>query len=188
MLKKIVILASGGGSNAEQIIRYFENSKEVEVSAVISNKRNAGVFDRVQPFGIPCIWINKASFETAFLTDYLSVLKPDLIVLAGFLWKIPETLILNFPDKIINIHPALLPKFGGKGMYGNRIHQAVKEASEKHTGITIHLVNKDYDKGVIIFQKSIEILPNDSVEQISKKVLELEHRYFPKTIEQFLSK
>lgn len=187
MSKKIVILASGGGSNAEKIICHFEASKQVEVLAVISNKRDAGVFDRVKPFGIPCIWMDKNFFKKNLLTDYLSFLKPDLIILAGFLWKIPENLILKFSNKIVNIHPALLPKFGGKGMYGNRVHQAVKQASETHTGITIHLVNKNYDEGKVIFQAKVKISPNDSVEQIAKKVLELEHRHFPEIIAKLLN-
>lgn len=186
MEKKIVILASGGGTNAENIIQYFHAKKEVKVVSVLSNNRKAGVFERVESLGIPAIYYNNIAFGSGFLTDYLQVLKPDLIVLAGFLKKIPEELISLFPNKIINIHPALLPKFGGKGMYGMHVHRAVKEAEENESGITIHYVNEKYDDGAIIFQAKTTLERTDTPEGIAQKIHRLEQEHFPKVIAQLL--
>lgn len=185
-MKKIAVLASGNGSNAEEIISHFKKSKKAEVALIASNKKDAYVLERAKKHGIPYFIFNKADLEEGKLEERLVQQDIDLIVLAGFLLKVPDSLIDSFPDKIINIHPALLPKFGGKGMYGIRVHQAVIEKGEKKTGITIHYVNNNYDEGKVIFQESLDILPGDSPEDIAEKVHELEHKYFPKVIESLL--
>ncbi|MDB4642991.1 phosphoribosylglycinamide formyltransferase [Flavobacteriaceae bacterium] len=188
MQKKIIILASGNGSNAEKIIDFFESSSAVKVLSVISNKQGAGVFDRAKKFGVPAVLFKKKSFETNEVLSYLEELKPDLIVLAGFLLKIPKEFVLKFPNKIINIHPALLPKYGGKGMYGSNVHKAVKESGDLKTGITIHYVNENYDEGAIIFQAEVGLDASDSPETIATKVHALEHQHFPQVINQILRK
>ena len=187
MSKKIVILASGNGSNAEAIMRHFDSSTKIEVSSIISNNRDAGVFDRAKRFRVPCLWMDKNSFESDVVLDFLLTEQPDLIVLAGFLWKIPASLVQTFPNKIINIHPALLPKYGGKGMYGAHVHRAVKESGDTHTGITIHYVNEHYDEGGVIFQDQVEVVPADTADTIAQKVHQLEHKHFPVIIEQILT-
>jgi phosphoribosylglycinamide formyltransferase 1 len=187
MSKKIIILASGNGSNAEAIMRHFDSSTKIEVSSIISNNRQAGVFDRAKRFRVPCLWMDKNSFESDVVLDFLLTEQPDLIVLAGFLWRIPASLVQTFPNKIINIHPALLPKYGGKGMYGAHIHRAVKESGDTHTGITIHHVNEHYDEGGVIFQAQVEVGPSDTADTIAQKVHQLEHKYFPVIIEQLLT-
>jgi len=185
--KKIIILASGSGSNAENIVLYFKNHfKKVAIMKVFCNKKNAGVFEKMEKLNIPIAYLPKEKLESQ---PFLSTLKNDaidLIILAGFLLKIPKDWIKAFPKKIINIHPALLPKFGGKGMYGNKVHKAVKESNEKETGITIHYVNENYDEGAIIFQKSVPIDRNENVNQLAKKVQNLEHKYYSKTIDKLL--
>lgn len=185
-MKKIAVLASGSGSNAESIILHFKDSKKARVSLVASNKPEAFVLERAKKHLIPYFSFRKLDLEGGSVRDLLVQNKIDLVVLAGFLLKIPDNLIESFPDSIINIHPALLPKFGGKGMYGSFVHQAVKDLGEKKSGITIHYVNPHYDEGKIIFQKSVDILPEDSPEDIAKKVQVLEHKYFPKVIESLL--
>tara|TARA_B100001996_G_scaffold380192_1_gene367211 strand:- start:1124 stop:1696 length:573 start_codon:yes stop_codon:yes gene_type:complete len=186
-MKKIAILASGGGSNAESILKHFSLNKTISVSMVISNKRNAGVFDRAEKYNVPCLWLNDDALKKKILSNYLFKVKPDLIVLAGFLLKISSELIREFPRKIINIHPSLLPSYGGKGMFGDNVHKIVKKNGETQTGITIHYVNEEYDKGEIIFQKKVNISKNDSVNDISKKVQALEHLYYSRIIEKLLS-
>ena len=187
-LKRIVILASGSGSNAEKIITYFEERKTAKVAAVFTNKRAAQVLDRCDRLKVPAYYFNRASFVgTDQLLGMIQSLKPELIVLAGFLWKIPESFIRAFPDQIINIHPALLPKYGGKGMYGSKVHQAVKENKETETGITIHYVNENYDEGAIIFQAKTGLTPEDTLDTIASKVHELEYEHFPKVIEKLLT-
>lgn len=184
MAKKIIILASGGGTNAENIIRYFSTTQEINVHSVLCNKKEAGVFQRLKPFGIACLWFDAS--KPAFLSSYLLKHQPDLIVLAGYLRKIPESITTAFPNKIINIHPALLPKYGGKGMYGMYVHTAVKNAEEVKTGITIHYVNEHYDEGGIIVQEEVAIASNDTPTQIAAKVQQLEYKHFPKVIEELL--
>ncbi|MGB2304956.1 MAG: phosphoribosylglycinamide formyltransferase [Flavobacteriaceae bacterium] len=186
MQKKIVILASGNGSNAEKIIRRFHSSSEVNVLSILSNNRQAGVFDKAKSFGIPCLWVDKNFFKSEQFLSLMSAFNPDLIVLAGFLWKIPEALVQNFPQKIINIHPSLLPKYGGKGMYGAHVHQAVKDSGDDHSGITIHYVNEYYDQGAVIFQAKVKIDVTDGVVAIAEKVHQLEHKHFPEVIEKIL--
>lgn len=186
-MKKIVILASGSGSNAQKIIDYFRNRQEVVVSLIICNKDGAGVLGIARSEGIPTLVIERERF---FRGDhYLKLLQsfsPNLIVLAGFLWKIPVEWVQEFPQRMINIHPALLPKFGGKGMYGQFVHEAVLAAGEKETGITIHYVDELYDHGAPLFQASCAVEEGDTPESIAKKVQQLEHRHFPMVIDQVL--
>jgi len=187
-MKQIVILASGSGSNAENIITYFRESPKIKVTAVLTNKKEAKVLGRCDRLGVPAFYFNRTSFTNSdAVVQLLKGLSADLVVLAGFLWKIPENMIAAFPNKIINIHPALLPKYGGKGMYGEKVHQAVKENGEPETGITIHYVNENYDEGAIIFQAKTTINPSDDANSIAEKVHQLEYEHFPKIIEKLLS-
>ena len=181
---RIAIFASGSGSNAENIVHYFSGSSEFQFPLIISNQTNAYIHKRAETLKIPSFTFTKEQFFDAkpvleLLTEY----NIDAIVLAGFLLKIPTLLIQHFPDKIINIHPALLPKFGGKGMYGARVHQAVKEAGETETGITIHYVNENYDDGNIVFQARCPVSADDTAEMIAAKVHLLEYEYYPQIIE-----
>ena len=185
--KKIVVFASGSGSNAENIIRYFKNSRTAEVVSVLSNKPSAKVLDRAQKLNVTALYFDRTAFYNS--NDVLHILEdtnPDLIVLAGFLWLFPSFILEKFPNKVINLHPALLPKFGGKGMFGNNVHKAVLENKEKETGITIHYVNEKYDDGQIIFQKSFPISSEETLSSLTEKIHELEHRHFPKVIENLL--
>lgn len=187
-MKRVVILASGSGSNAENIVSYFKENAVIDVVAVLSNKKNAKVLERCEKLHVPAFYFNKQAFSGSdSLIRLLKGLNPDLIVLAGFLWKIPSSLIKAFPNQIINIHPALLPKYGGKGMYGNKVHQAVKDNLDSETGITIHYVNENYDEGAIIFQAATGVDPSDSVEDIANKVHQLEYEHFPEIIEKLLA-
>ena len=187
-MKRIVIFASGSGSNAENIISFFRKKPDVAVAAVLTNKSSAKVLERCDRLGIPAFYFNKPAFKNSdAVVNFLKGLNTDLIVLAGFLWKIPSNLIDAFPNKIINIHPALLPKYGGKGMYGDKVHQAVKDNKETETGITIHYVNENYDEGAIIFQAKTDVIPSDDANSIAKKVHQLEYEHFPKVIEKLLS-
>ncbi|KAA6339907.1 Phosphoribosylglycinamide formyltransferase [termite gut metagenome] len=191
MKTNVAILASGSGSNAENIIHYFEKSNLVEISLVISNKENAYVLERARRFNIPSAVVPKSGWETGvavmtLLQQHQTTI--DFIVLAGFLLRVPDTLLRAYPNKIINIHPALLPKFGGKGMYGDNVHKAVVAAGEKESGITIHYVNEHYDEGQIIFQAKCEVSPEDSPEDVAKKVHALEYKHFPEIIEKTITK
>jgi phosphoribosylglycinamide formyltransferase-1 len=182
-MKRIAILASGSGTNAENIIKYFKNSDSISVAQVLSNKKDAKVLERASYLNIPNRSFDKNDFIAT--DEVLNFLKEnaDYVILAGFLWKIPSKIIDAFPNKIINIHPALLPKYGGKGMYGMHVHNAVVENKEKQTGITIHFVNENYDGGAIIFQKSFEVLESDTPDDVAQKIHVLEYEYFPKVIE-----
>ena len=186
-LKKIILFASRSGSNAEKICKYFEKKKNVSLELLVCNNPNAKVLKKTNKYFINSMIIDYESFynSSAVLEKILNI-NPSLIVLAGFLWKIPEKLIKAFPEKIINIHPALLPKFGGKGMYGINIHNAVIEKKETKSGITIHYVNKNYDEGEVIFQKTIDIKKNETPEELSSRILKLEHNFFPRIINQVL--
>ena len=184
--KRLVIFASGAGSNAQRIIDYFKENRKAEIGLIVSNNPNAGVLTIAEKEKIPGLLIEKKQFRE---TGYLAQIKktsPDLIILAGFLWKIPQVLISAFPDKIINIHPALLPAYGGKGMYGNAVHTAVVSNREKESGITIHLVDEKYDHGQIIFQEKCLLSENETPESLAAKIHQLEHTFFPKTIEKLL--
>lgn len=187
-MKNIVIFASGTGSNAENIIQYFKNSSSISVVAVFSNNLNAKVIEKAKILNVPTVTFSKDELYGDFVITKLNAFKPDLIVLAGFLWKFPEPIIAKYPNQIINIHPALLPKYGGKGMYGKHVHQAVLDNQETETGITIHFVNEQYDEGGIIFQKSVSISDCTSADEIANKVHELEHRYFPEVISQLITR
>ncbi|MDF4220383.1 phosphoribosylglycinamide formyltransferase [Maribacter sp. M208] len=187
--KKIILFASGSGSNVENIANYFKLRKDVTICCVLTNKSDAKVIERCNRLEINALFFNRQAFtKSNFILDMLRSLKPDLIVLAGFLWKIPEAITNAFPNKIINIHPALLPKYGGKGMYGMHVHNAVKEAKETETGVTIHYVNAHYDEGAIIQQAKTVVDPKDSPEDIASKVHLLEYEFFPKVIDELLSK
>ena len=186
MTKSIILFSSGDGSNVEKICDYFEENQNVSISRIFTNNPKAGVIERAKRFQIEVQVFNKKEFKEDHLLKQVVSLKPNLIILAGFLWRIGQNWVNKFPKQIINIHPALLPRYGGKGMYGKYVHNAVMANNEKETGITIHYVNKDYDKGGIIFQKKVSLSENDSAVQIAKKVQELEHRYFSVVIAQIL--
>ena len=186
-MKNIAIFASGEGTNAQNIIDHFKESTVVKVVLVVSNKPTANVLNRAKKAGVDTLIIERTSFyESNMVIDQLKSAKVDLIVLAGFLWMIPETLIKAFPGKIVNIHPALLPKFGGKGMYGMNVHKAVVEAKEEKSGISIHYVNEHYDEGKIIAQHSCSLSNTDTAEEVAKKIHQLEGEYFPKVIEKWV--
>ena len=185
----IAILASGSGTNAEAIMSYFQQHPTIRVNLILTNKSDALVIARAKKFEIPVIIFSKAEFQNEY--RFLKKLEDHRIthlVLAGFLWLIPPYLVKAFPNRIINIHPALLPKFGGKGMYGRKVHEAIKQANEEKTGITIHLVNEHYDEGTTVFQASCDVMPDDTVEDISRKVQQLEHQHYPIVIEGWIQK
>lgn len=186
-MKNILLMASGGGSNVKAILQYFKNSDKVHFPLIITNKKDAGVIDIAKENMINILIVNKEIFEEESFIDTLDFYKIDLIVLAGFLWKIPNYMIANYHDRIVNIHPALLPKYGGKGMYGHFVHEAVKANNESESGITIHLVNQNYDEGRILLQKKILIHKEDDAETIAKNVLALEHTWYAKVIESLIS-
>lgn len=186
-MKKIVLFASGNGTNAEEIIRYFNNSSLANVTNVLTNNSNARVIERAKKFNISTLIFNKTELNEGFVLQEINKIKPDLIVLAGFLLKFPEHIIEAYPNRIINIHPALLPNYGGKGMYGMNVHNAIFENKDSETGITIHYVTPNYDEGAIIFQKKTTILKCKSPEEIAKKVHQLEHQYFPEVISDLLN-
>ncbi len=186
-MKRIVIFASGSGTNAENIIKYFKNSTKISIELILSNKKDAGVLEKANCHQIRNFYFDKNAFyKTNAVLETLQNINPHIIVLAGFLWKFPATIIDAFPNKIINIHPSLLPKYGGKGMYGMHVHKAVLANKETETGITIHYVNEDYDKGNIIFQAKTKINMENNANDIAKKVHELEYEHFPKIIKQLL--
>ena len=185
-VKRIIFFASGSGTNVENIIKYFHGNKAVKITLILTNNPNAGVVRRAEKLKKPLMLFSKRELFDQSLLRKIITINPDLIILAGFLLKIPKEFVKSFPKRIINIHPALLPKFGGKGMYGNRVHQSVKDAGEQITGITIHLVNEYFDQGEIIFQASVDIASQDSVEEIANKVHKLEHTYYPKLINKLL--
>ena len=187
MKKKIVIFASGSGSNAENIALYFSKHPYIEISFFVSNKKDAFVHERAKKINIPCYYFSATQFrETSDVVNFLKNKQIDFIVLAGFLLKVPENILNTFPNSIINIHPALLPKFGGKGMYGNYVHEAVVASGEMQSGITIHYVNEKYDDGEIIFQATCDVLPDDTPERVAEKVHILEYEYFSKVIESII--
>lgn len=189
MKKRIAIFASGSGSNAQKIMEHFKYSHEVEVALILSNNPDAYVLQRADNFEIPSHVFDKNDFyQTTEIVDLLKRLDIDLVVLAGFLWLIPQNLLKAFPNKIINIHPALLPKHGGKGMYGDRVHQAVLNAGDDEHGITIHFVNENFDEGEVIYQARFKVEPDDTLEVIKFSGQQLEHLHYPKVIENLLKK
>ena len=184
--KKIVIFASGSGSSVENIILKFEHNPKIEVSKIYCNNSKAFLLQRIKKYKVKKLVFNSSDLKTHSILNDLNGENPDLIVLAGFLKKIPENIINSFPKKVINIHPSLLPKYGGKGMYGSHVHKAVKVNRELETGITIHYVNEAYDEGATIFQAKVSISNQDTADEIAAKVHQLEHRHFPLVIEQLL--
>jgi len=188
-MKKIAIFASGNGSNAENIAKYLSGNTVMEIALILSNKKDAYVLERAINLKIPTCVFNRNTFYNS--EEVLAILKEreiDYIVLAGFLWLIPDYLIKAFPNKIINIHPALLPHYGGKGMYGSFVHEAVHKAKDKETGITIHLVNKKYDDGEILFQTRTVINSSDTPDSIASKVHELEYKHFPRVVVEYIGR
>jgi phosphoribosylglycinamide formyltransferase-1 len=185
-LKNLVIFASGSGSNAEKIIEHFAPLNVVKISQIYCNNSQAGVIERAKRLNIPCRIFQRDEFRNGTILQEIQELKTDWIILAGFLWLIPKEFTEAFPQRIINLHPALLPKFGGKGMYGHFVHEAVVANKENESGITIHFVNEKYDEGAIIFQSRFEVLPTDTPEDVAKKGQILEHRDFPKVIEKII--
>ena len=187
-LKNIAIFASGAGTNAQKIINHFKGSSLARVSLIVSNKAEAGIFKIAEKEQIPAVLIDKEQF---FRGDtYVKLLQEnniDLVVLAGFLWKVPANIVQAFPGRIINIHPALLPKYGGKGMYGHFVHEAVLAAGDTESGITIHFVNEKYADGGVILQERCAVSPDDTPESLAKKVQALEHHWFPLIVERLLS-
>lgn len=184
---RLAIFASGSGSNALAICQYFSGHPQIEVALVLSNNEQAGVLQKASGLGVATLVFSKNEFlEGGKVSECLKSKKITHLVLAGFLWLVPKYLITDFPNKIINIHPALLPRYGGKGMYGSRVHEAVKNASEAETGITIHLVNEHFDEGEPLLQVKCSINPADSVAQIAAKVQALEHQHYPKAIERWV--
>ncbi len=187
MIKRIAIFASGNGSNAENICSYFKRSEDIQVSVILTNNSESGVVDRCRKLDIPLISFSKNELELKILLKLLD-LHIDYIVLAGFLLKIPLSIIQAYPDRIINLHPALLPKFGGKGMYGIHVHNAVIKAGESESGITIHCVSEEYDKGEILAQFRIPVDKTESPEELQTRIHELEYKYFPVVIESFINR
>lgn len=188
-MKRIVIFASGSGTNAENLIKFFQDRDIGSVVLVLTNNPHAKVLERCKTLKVSALSFNRIAFSQS--NDVLDILKasqPDLIVLAGFLWKFPDFILQQFPNKVINIHPALLPKFGGKGMYGNFVHDAVVANKETETGITIHYVNENYDEGAIIFQAKCDVHPSDTSETVAAKIHRLEMEHFPKIVEELLLK
>ncbi|WP_299014892.1 phosphoribosylglycinamide formyltransferase [uncultured Polaribacter sp.] len=185
-MKRIVIFGSGSGSNAENIIKFFNHTKTAKVTQVLCNNEHAKVFERCKNLKIRCLHFNRADFSKTDKVLNLLKEQADYIILAGFLWRIPQKIVDAFPNKIINIHPALLPNYGGKGMYGMHVHKAVKANNEPETGITIHYVNENYDEGAIIFQAKTALNDADTAESIAAKIHVLEQQYFPKVIEEVI--
>ena len=186
-MKKIAIFASGNGSNAERIFNYFAQKKSAEVCLILTNNQNAGVLQRAKSLSVPTVIFNRIDFSKSDkVINLLLTHKIDLLVLAGFLWLIPTNILQAFHNRIINIHPALLPKYGGKGMYGARVHEAVIEAGDPISGITIHYVNEKYDEGQIVFQAEVDIDLNDTPDSLAAKIHELEYAHFPVVIEKII--
>lgn len=186
-MKKIAIFASGSGTNARNLISYFSTEKGAVVSIVMSNRSDAFVLERARNMSVDTMVFDRTDFyESGKVLDVLLERKIDLVVLAGFLWLVPESLIDRFVGRIVNIHPALLPSYGGKGMYGDKVHRAVIENGERVSGITVHLVNNNYDEGDILFQATCPVLRDDTPGSLAERIHELEYRYYPAVIEKYL--
>jgi phosphoribosylglycinamide formyltransferase-1 len=185
-MQSLIIFASGKGSNAQAIIDHFKANGQARVSLIVCNKPGAGVLDIADKEGIDSLVINRSQYIEPSFVEKLKLYKPSLIVLAGFLWKIPDEVIRSFPDRIVNIHPALLPGYGGKGMYGHHVHEAVLAANENESGITVHYVNEVYDSGRVILQARCAVHKNDSADDLAKRIHGLEHFYYPRSIEYLL--
>lgn len=186
-MNNIAIFASGSGTNAQNIIKYFYSSENIRVKLVLSNRKEAKVLERATQLNVKCMVFNKQDlYESNSVLNILKKEEIHWIVLAGFLWLIPENIIEEYNNHVINIHPALLPRYGGKGMYGLNVHRAVIENKDKETGISIHMVNKEYDKGKIVFQAKCPVSVNDTPEKLAQKVHELEYKHFPQVIEKVI--
>ncbi|WP_147677700.1 phosphoribosylglycinamide formyltransferase [Algibacter pacificus] len=187
-MKRIVIFASGSGTNAENLIKFFHNRENASVIQVLTNNPRAKVLDRAKQLNVSAFSFNKVAIsKTEDVLNLLKASKPDLIVLAGYLWKFPDNILEAFPNKVINVHPALLPNYGGKGMYGMHVHNAIVENKEKETGITIHYVNEHYDEGAIIFQAKCHVNETDTADDVAAKIHKLEMEHFPRVVNQLLS-
>ncbi len=187
IMKRIVIFASGSGTNTETIIKHFQQTQFANVVRVFSNKKNAKVLERAKKLNVPSSYFSKDELTAPEgILKSLKEIDPHIIVLAGFLLKFPEIILKSFPNKVINIHPALLPKYGGKGMYGKFVHEAVVNNKESESGITIHYVNENYDEGAIIKQKKVQLSDSETPETVAEKIHDLEHKWFPKVIEEIL--
>jgi phosphoribosylglycinamide formyltransferase-1 len=186
--KAIAVFASGTGTNAENIIQFFSDHSKIKVELIVCNKAGAGVLEVAKKHNIPTLLIERDQFFTNGYVSHLLAAEIDFIVLAGFLWKVPQVLIDAFRNRIINIHPALLPKFGGKGMYGSKVHEAVIATGERESGISIHYVDEHYDNGDLIFQARCTVLPGETAESLAKKIHVLEYEYFPRVIEECVMK
>ena len=185
-MKNIAILASGEGTNAERIIRYFKEKEEINVAVVIASRAFAGVIKRVELLHVPYKVVASAGFASGEALRVLQEYKTDWVVLAGFLLRIPGDILRAYPQRIVNIHPSLLPKFGGKGMYGMHVHEAVLAAGEKESGITIQYINERYDEGDYIFQTRCPVLPDDTPQSLAARVHQLEYQYYPEVIERLV--
>jgi len=185
-LKHLVIFASGSGSNAENIFNYFKENSTVKIDLIATNNPQAGVIERAERLKIPFKVFNRKLLNDGDILLWTELTQADLIILAGFLLKIPSDFITKFPNKIINIHPALLPKYGGKGMYGDRVHRAIVANKEAESGITIHYVNENYDEGAIVFQKTVALEAEETADSLAQKIHQLEYKYFPEVIAKIL--
>jgi len=187
-IRKIAVFASGTGTNAENLIQYFMESRIASVVVVFTNRAEAGVIERAKPYGVPVIIFDKKQFyDSDEVINNLKMRMIDWVVLAGFLLKIPPKFIAAFPGRIVNIHPALLPKFGGKGMYGSHVHQAVIDSGDAESGISIHLIDENYDRGEIVFQAKVKVEESDSPGTLAKKIHQLEQKYFPSVVEKLVT-
>ena len=186
-MKKIAILASGEGTNAERIIRYFTGHPTVKVAVIITNKAEAGVIRRAKNLQVPVEFLTASAFKEGKATKMLRLYETDFVVLAGFLLRVPDDMLEAYPNRIVNIHPSLLPKFGGKGMYGSKVHEAVLAAGETESGITIHYINEHYDEGAIILQVQCPVMEGDTPDTLANRVHQLEYDHYPKVIEQLLA-
>lgn len=187
-MKRVVIFASGSGSNAENLIKFFQERDYVSIVQVLTNNPHAKVLNKCKSLKMSALSFNRIAFtETEDVLNILKASKPDLIILAGFLWRFPKKILDFFPKSVINLHPALLPKYGGKGMYGMNVHKAIVENKEKKTGITIHYVNEHYDEGAIIFQTKCDVIASDSAEDVAAKIHQLEMKHFPLVVDRLLN-
>jgi phosphoribosylglycinamide formyltransferase-1 len=186
-MKNIILFSSGKGSNVQAILNAFIRKDDVAFPLIVTNNKSAGVLDIAKTYQIDSMIVNKSVLNSPVIIDNLEQYKPDLIVLAGFLWKIPSFLVEEYENKIVNIHPSLLPKYGGRGMFGKKVHEEVLKNKEVETGMTIHMVNEEYDKGMILLQKTCDVLPTDTIYTLSEKVLAIEHDWYPKVIESLLN-
>lgn len=185
-MKRLLIFASGAGSNAARILSFFRNDPEAEVAAVFTNRAQAGVIGVAEEANVPVVVFSREALSDGRVLDKIREIDPHLIILSGFLLQVPEEIVSAFSGRIVNIHPALLPKYGGAGMYGMHVHKAVFENKEKESGITIHMVNEHYDEGKIVFQQSVDIADCLSPEEVASRVQSLEHEHFPEIIRQIL--